>query len=713
MTIKQKLSTFCILIALASCTSAPPLISSPSSSSSTFRNPSSLINSLDWEKLRDLQQRRIELSAQSIHFQKKKKEDQLKKVLNEKKTIDKAILEIESKLAILEGGPNHLKNKSTDWRGEKEDVHLSILSLYELDKNVEFSVSTYEARETVLKISQDLFTKAGIKHTDYVNYSETTKPVMNFTMKCDAPVEFLNGRVTKKIQANKIFKFAIGDRLISSDSGKSIILHKDIGRCEFRFVSSIDESEKEYGFTVVNEAKKIKSLEPLLSTTEVCSLKKDSGKFFDNNEFINMTCPTKYESIKIIPEPEDSLHARVVALIGKDLPEDFIKNGNPYAELDFSKAPKFDAILVSYLVFRADFYGTLMARLLAYHADRGALVRIIVSEVITLDKDDAMYEKLMAEHPNMKVTKYRFDTSVQGGAWISEFHRTNHVKMFAGYSKENPKDSFAIVGGRNIHDGFAFKKPIDVSKFPEIVNYSEGADESWAYWRDFEMVIKGQSFIESAVRHFMNFYHINKDNLNVKLSSLAILKENAPKAEEESLRHYISIPFKDEPNLNLFYARMLDSAKKKILISTPYFRPVKEIGDALDRAVQRGVDITIITRLDLEGDTADFILSAVNKDGVNRFMDKIKVYEYTEEKVILHSKLLMIDEELSFISSVNLNKRSFYHDFENGVLVNDRNFTLEMEELYREYLKSCRQLTEKQKIVFWKKWIINIFDKVF
>lgn len=701
MTKKQNITTVCLLMTLASCTSVP-----------THRDPSSLTDSKSWQELRDLKQRKVELSALSVHFQKKKNEAQLKKIQSEQKNINDKINEIESSIAAFDGGSNFIQNEPTDWREEKERLDLSDLRLYELDKDVQFSVSTYEARETVVKLTQKFFTTAGYKHEGDVHRDGTPKPVMKFTMKCDAPVEVKYGFVNKKVKANTVYKFQLGDKKVSNDSGRNIKLHKDMNTCEFRFVSSIDDSKKEYGFKLVNETKKLKSLQSLLSTTEVCSLKKGSEKFFDNNEFLSTTCPKKYDSIKILPEPEDSLHARAVALIGKDLPEDFVKNGNPYAELDFSKAPKFDAILVSYLVFRADFYGTLLGRLLAYHADRGTLVRIVVSDVIALDKDEAMFEKLMAEHPNMKIVKYRFDTSEQGGAWISEFHRTNHVKIFAGYSKENPQDSFAIVGGRNVHDGFVFKKPINVSKFPEIVSYAEGGDESWAYWRDFEMVIHGQEFIESVVRSYMNFYHINKENLTMKLSSVAVQQENAPEAEEESLRHYISIPFKDEPNLNLFYARMVDTAKKKILISTPYFRPVKEIGEALDRAVQRGVDITIITRLDLEGDTADFILGAVNKDGVNRFMNKVKVFEYTEPKVILHSKLLMIDDELSFISSVNLNKRSFYHDLENGVVVNDSKFTKQMGSLYKEYMKISRQLTEEQKIVFWKKWIITIFDKV-
>lgn len=706
---KHNLTTISLLLVLAGCSTAP-----------VHRDPSSTIASRSWEELRDLKQRKVELAALSVHFHKKKNEVQLKKIQDEQREIDSKIRDVEGTISAFQDRTVHnIQNETTEWRGEKERLDLSDINLYELEKNVQFSVSTYEARETSVKLSHKFFSTMGMKNPfdgkvgkAADNATKKALPVMKFTVKCDAPIELKYGPATKKIKANTSYSFDVGDTKLAHDGGREFKLHKNMNTCSFRFVSSIDSSKKEYGFTLVNETKKLKGLQSLLSTTEVCSLKNGSGKFFDTTEFLSMTCPMKYDSIKILPEPEDSLHARAEALIGTDLPADFVKNGNPYADLDFSKAPKFDAILVSYLVFRADFYGTLLGRLLAYHADRGTLVRIVVSDVIALDKDSAMFEKLMAEHPNMKVVKYRFDTSEQGGAWISEFHRTNHVKIFAGYSKENPQDSFAIVGGRNVHDGFVFKKPVNVSKFPEIVSYAEGGDESWAYWRDFEMVIHGESFIESVVRSYMNFYHINKDNLTMKISSVAVQKDNASDAEEESLRHYVSIPFKDEPNLNLFYARMLDTAKKKILISTPYFRPVKEIGEALDRAVQRGVDITIITRLDLEGDTADFILGAVNKDGVNRFMDKVKVFEYTEPKVILHSKLLMVDDEFSFISSVNLNKRSFYHDLENGVVVNDSNFTKQMGSLYKEYMKISRQLNEKQKIIFWKKWIITLFDKV-
>lgn len=695
-------------ILLVSCqhtNSLKPIKRDPSSEQKTIENPETQKKLIRLQTLKD---QLIQNSAEIVHFQKKNKTEALKKALLEEKQIKKDISVLEKNLELeVSDNENLITLPMTNWRLESEEIELTNLPLYQKSKNVQFSLSTFEAKKTELLLTQKIYSEMKNLH---FSATDESKPKLDFEMKCDSGFEIKYGLVTKKIKPNEIARFALGDKKLENDHRK-LIFDQSLNECTAFFSLSTESNGEEFQFKIVNENKKLQPFNRILTTSEVCRTNKNSDKFFENNDFSNMTCPKNYDSIKILPEPEDSLHARVVGLLGRDLPKDFVKNGNPYAELDFSSAPKLDAILVSYLVFRADFYGTLLARLMSYHADRGALVRVIVSDVISLKKDKDMYEKLMAKHPNFKFIRYEFDKSQKGGAKISELHRTNHVKLFIAYSKSSSEDSMVIVGGRNIHDGFVFKTPVNVSKYPEVVDYN-GGDESWAYWRDFEMVIRGQDFTESMVRHYMNFYHINKDNLVMKSSALTIPSENVSDQNEQTMRHYISIPFKDGANLNQFYAKLIDSSKKKILISSPYFRPVKEIGEALDRAIQRGVDITIITRLDLEGDTADFILGAVNKDGVNRFINKVKVYEYTEPKVILHSKLLMIDDKVSFISSVNLNKRSFYHDLENGVIVNDSKFTKEMGEVYKDYMKISRQITEEQKIVFWKRWIIKIFDKV-
>ena len=179
------------------------------------------------------------------------------------------------------------------------------------------------------------------------------------------------------------------------------------------------------------------------------------------------------------------------------------------------------------------------------------------------------------------------------------------------------------------------------------------------------------------------------------------------------IRHFMSFPYKDNHSLEVFYSDMVDSAEKSVKISTPYFRPTEMFTAALNRAVKRGVDVTLITRLDLSGDTVDWLLSDANKAGVNQFWDKIKIYEYTEPKVILHSKIVLVDGKFSFIGSVNLNKRSFFHDLENGAMIYSPEFNQRMENIYAVYMKDSKRITGKLQTSPLKKVILDMFDTEF
>src|SRR5690606_3998382 len=146
----------------------------------------------------------------------------------------------------------------------------------------------------------------------------------------------------------------------------------------------------------------------------------------------------------------------------------------------------------------------------------------------------------------------------------------------------------------------------------------------------------------------------------------------------------------------------------------PYFRLSKPLAAAFERAIDRGVEITLVTRLNLDGDTLGSFLGETNKAGVNKFYEKIKVYNYTEDRVILHSKIVLIDDEFAFLGSVNLNRRSFIHDTENALFVYSPAYAQELTQLYHEdYIQLSSQITEKQKQVFWKKIIIDLLSDKF
>ena len=135
--------------------------------------------------------------------------------------------------------------------------------------------------------------------------------------------------------------------------------------------------------------------------------------------------------------------------------------------------------------------------------------------------------------------------------------------------------------------------------------------------------------------------------------------------------------------------------------------------ESLKKAVNRGVKLSIITRLDLEGDTIDYILSEVNKNDVNRFFKRGEVLEFVAPKNILHSKIVLIDKKLSIVGSVNLNQRSFFHDTENSLMIWSGDFYNTMNNVLESYSKDnkSRKITEKLKTNFWKQIVIKAFAK--
>jgi cardiolipin synthase len=440
-------------------------------------------------------------------------------------------------------------------------------------------------------------------------------------------------------------------------------------------------------------------------------------KFFYGSENSRLTCPVAVTPYKRLPIPQQTLESKIEALIGQKVPKDYLTSRNPFYKFDMSKAPKFDAIFISYLVFRNDLSGRTIAELLKWHSLQGTEVYIMASKVIKTSKDTQMFLDMMAQYPRIHVQEYAYTTRSGLGLkdMFDQLHRTLHVKMFITYSKTDSALNKAWIGGRNIHDGFAFENIPQVNT-PDIVDYTK--DDTWVFWRDFESIISDQHLVDQMVSQYATLWNRDSETLYVRDTVLNLKSYRQIHPADIDLnhpvaRHILTIPYNDDMNLEKFIASMIASAEKEIIFSTPYFRPTKRLSEAFQHAAERGVKIKMITRLNLKGDTLDWLLSDVNKSGVNKFLNQIEMYEYTSESEILHTKVFLIDGKMTFFGGVNLNQRSFYHDLENGILTLGTDFNNEMTQILNTYFAGAKKISEKQKVSFWKKILIGIFDKEF
>jgi cardiolipin synthase len=107
------------------------------------------------------------------------------------------------------------------------------------------------------------------------------------------------------------------------------------------------------------------------------------------------------------------------------------------------------------------------------------------------------------------------------------------------------------------------------------------------------------------------------------------------------------------------YLELIRNAKKEIRIETPYFLPPRKIVQELEKAAKRGVKVTLAVPYDSDIRIIDILrdtdLAYLHRGGVHIFMYK---------PGLLHTKMMVVDEDKFIIGSTNLDYRSFLYQFE-------------------------------------------------
>jgi cardiolipin synthase len=127
---------------------------------------------------------------------------------------------------------------------------------------------------------------------------------------------------------------------------------------------------------------------------------------------------------------------------------------------------------------------------------------------------------------------------------------------------------------------------------------------------------------------------------------------------------------------SLIYVGLIHAARHRLWIATPYFVFDAQITSALQIAALSGVDVRII--VPAVGDHhATFLAGWSYYDEVLESGCRIVKYEAG----FPHQKVVLVDDNLAMIGSANMDNRSMRLNFELGVLVEDREFAAEVEEM--------------------------------
>lgn len=273
------------------------------------------------------------------------------------------------------------------------------------------------------------------------------------------------------------------------------------------------------------------------------------------------------------------------------------------------------------------------------------------------------------------------------GIQVSAFHTTkgkgnrfqlnfrNHRKIIVVDGEK------AFVGGLNIGDEYL------------------GRDPRLSPWRDTHMMMRGPVVQCLQISFLKDWYWATGQIPEVSW------QVNPDREINETAFAFPTGPADRLPACNLFFVNAINQARTRLWIASPYFVPDDSTLAALKLAAIRGIDVRII--LPNRPDRLFVYLCSFSYYSELQAVG-IKLYRY--KSGFMHQKIILIDQKIAGVGTVNLDNRSFFLNFEVMGFVTDPNFVKSVEKMLQDDLDASYtvELSEYTKKPIWFKLAVRV-----
>jgi cardiolipin synthase len=286
----------------------------------------------------------------------------------------------------------------------------------------------------------------------------------------------------------------------------------------------------------------------------------------------------------------------------------------------------------------------------------------------------------------LKAAGIRIEESLPAGLYKALFSRIdirNHRKIVV------IDGEIAYTGSQNMVDPRYFKQ-------------NEGVGQ----WVDLMVRVRGP-VVESLAGTFVNDWfleigdqQLSVDDIGKDIEQVRRRTDVHPLAPvgKSAVQLVPSGPGQVPDAIHSLLLTAIYSARRELVLTTPYFVPDESLLGALVSAAQRGVAVTLI-------------LPEKNDSRLVQYASRAHYRKLSEAGVairlfqagLLHAKTITIDGEISLFGSVNLDMRSFWLNFEATLLIYDEDFTARLRRAQAGYeagsITPAPSLLEKQAVV--------------
>ena len=209
--------------------------------------------------------------------------------------------------------------------------------------------------------------------------------------------------------------------------------------------------------------------------------------------------------------------------------------------------------------------------------------------------------------------------------------------------------------------------------------------ERFGHWKDTAIMLKGEAVWNMTVMFLHMWAVIGRTEEKIDYEVYLPHRNH----QEQFMGNGFVQPFCDTPldeeivGENV-YLNIINKARRYVYICTPYLIIDNEMMTALCLAAKNGVDVRIMT----PGTPDKKLVFLLTQSYYRQLLENgVKIYEY--QPGFLHAKTFVCDDEIAVVGTINLDYRSLYLHFEDGVWIYGNDVIWSMKEDFVQTLEDC------------------------
>ncbi|GAF16839.1 cardiolipin synthetase [Bacillus sp. JCM 19046] len=305
---------------------------------------------------------------------------------------------------------------------------------------------------------------------------------------------------------------------------------------------------------------------------------------------------------------------------------------------------------IQFYIFRSDSTGQRVIDALCDKAKENLEVRLLV------DQFGCKINRKLKKQLVKAGVNYQCSAPARWPLFFFSFNQRNHRKLAV------IDGAISYIGGFNVGDEYLSRNPF------------------FGFWRDYHLRITGEGS-KPIQNQFLTDFAKETKLPNRQSFYPTLLEGKQP-------LYFIST---QGVGLEEQLLKLINDAKKSLLIGSPYFIPTQALQESILAATKRGVTVSLVLP-----EKADHPLV---KHGATPFLRElidagVLVYHYY--RGFYHVKAMIVDKQTCFIGTANFDRRSMHLNDEMSCITTDPTLVSSMQTVFDYDLSTSTNVTEEK-----------------